>query len=158
MSKKIYFLLWAVCIIQSCKNEGVERSIEEIKEPTGNYSDLIRMPVSADGNLDTINIAKFEFEEKVIIFNDIKEGEKVEVEYKFKNTGKSALLIASVKSTCGCTVPEYPKEPISPGDSGSIKVKFDSEKRSGYQSKPITIYANTYPNKTELTLEGRVIE
>lgn len=158
MNNRIYFLLLAVTFILACKNESSERAMEEIKEPSGNYSDLIRMPISADGTLDTVNIAKFEFEKKVIVFGDIKEGEKVEVEYNFKNVGKSALLITSAKSTCGCTVPEFPKEPVAPGEKGVIKVRFDSEKRTGYQTKPITIYANTYPNKTELILEGRVIE
>ncbi len=142
----------------SCQNEGSDRSMEEIKDPSGTYSDLIRMPISSDGTIDTVNIAKFEFDEKIKTFNDINEGEKVEVEYKFRNVGKSPLLITSAKSTCGCTVPEFPKEPIAPGDSSSIKVKFDSENRPGFQTKPITILANTFPNKTELTLEGQVNE
>ena len=157
MSFKFYFGI-SLLFFFSCQNESSDRAMDEIKDPTGTYSDLIRMPISADGSLDTVNIAKFEFDEKIKTFDDIKEGEKVEVEYKFRNVGNSPLLITSAKSTCGCTVPEFPKDPIAPGDSSSIKVKFDSENRPGFQTKPISILANTYPNKTVLTLEGRVIE
>lgn len=157
MSFKFSFII-SLLLLFSCQNEGSDRSMEEIKDPTGTYSDLIRMPISSDGTIDTVNIAKFEFDEKIKTFDDINEGEKVEVVYKFRNVGKSPLLITSAQSTCGCTVPEFPKEPIAPGDSSSIKVKFDSENRPGFQTKPITILANTYPNKTQLTLEGQVNE
>jgi len=65
-------------------------------------------------------------------------------------------LITRAKSTCGCTVPEWPEEPIAPGEEGVISVRFDTKNKSGKQGKPITIIANTYPKDTYLQLLGTV--
>ena len=91
------------------------------------------------------------FEEKEYDFGDIKQGDKVEHIFKFKNTGKSDLMITSAKASCGCTVPEYPKTAIKPGMSGDIKVKFDSTGKKGGVSKNVTITCNT-ENGTELLI------
>jgi len=66
------------------------------------------------------------------------------------------LIISHAKSTCGCTVPEWPKEPIPVGGAGEIFVKFDTKKKEAYQTKPIFIQANTHPSETTLYLMGKV--
>lgn len=77
-------------------------------------------------------------------FGTIKEGDTVETVFTFTNTGGSDLIITNAKGSCGCTVPDYPKNtPIKPGDSGEIKVKFDSSNKPNLQSKTVTISANT---------------
>ena len=73
----------------------------------------------------------------------IKKGEVVEVAYRFKNTGDKQLIITDVTAGCGCTVPEKPKEPYSPGAEGVIKAKFDSKGREGAQRKDVYVTANT---------------
>jgi hypothetical protein len=85
------------------------------------------------------------FEQTVHNFGKITEGEKVEYSFKFTNTGSKDLLIQSAVSSCGCTVPEWPKEPVKPGESGYLKVVFDSHGKEGYTEKEISIKANTDP-------------
>lgn len=75
-------------------------------------------------------------------FGRIKQGEKVRHNFKFTNTGKSPLVIASVQASCGCTTPNYPKTPVAPGTSGEITVEFDSSGKSGSQMKTVTINSN----------------
>ncbi len=74
---------------------------------------------------------------------DVPEGEKVETQFRFINTGNSPLVISNVEASCGCTVPEKPSEPILPGEEGRIKAVFDSKGRPGQNIKELRIYANT---------------
>jgi len=75
----------------------------------------------------------------------ITEGEKVEITFRFKNTGDKQLVIQNVVASCGCTVAEKPDQPVAPGDEGIIKAAFDSKGRLGTNHKTITVYANTVP-------------
>lgn len=83
------------------------------------------------------------FDELEFNFGTIKQGESVTHEFKFKNSGKEPLLINTAVGSCGCTVPEYPKEPIKPNGSGVIKVTFNSTGKSGPQDKTVTITYDT---------------
>ncbi|WP_298738980.1 DUF1573 domain-containing protein [uncultured Chitinophaga sp.] len=95
---------------------------------------------------DTVQGApEMTFEQTVHNFGEITQGEKVEYAFKFTNTGKKDLLIQNAVSSCGCTVPEWPKEPVKPGESGYLKVVFDSHGKEGYTEKEISIKANTDP-------------
>lgn len=76
-------------------------------------------------------------------FGTIKQGESVTYEFKFKNSGKEPLIINTAVGSCGCTVPEYPKEPIKPNGSGVIKVTFNSTGKSGPQDKTVTLTYDT---------------
>jgi hypothetical protein len=97
-----------------------------------------------------------EFEETEFDFGVIDEGEKVNHVYKFKNTGNEPLVITNAKGSCGCTVPQWPKEPIAPGAESEIKVEFNSKKKTGKQQKRVTIEANIPGGKTFLTIKGEV--
>jgi hypothetical protein len=90
-------------------------------------SDIIRNPVSAKEPIDTVNVAKIEFEETEHDFGVVGEGVIIEHVFKFTNTGKMPLIINSARSTCGCTVPEWPKDPIPPGEGGEISVRFNTK-------------------------------
>ena len=114
------------------------------------------MPISADGEVDAENVAKMEFEETEYDFGTVKKGAKVTHTYTFENTGTVPLVITDARSTCGCTVPTFPKHPIEPGKGGEIKVIFDTTNYSDRQGKPVTITANTYPNKTQLMIKGNI--
>lgn len=89
-------------------------------------------------------------------FGTIDQSKKVQHTFTFTNTGQAPLVIESATATCGCTVPEWPKEPILPGKTGSIKVEYDPVGRSGQQSKQITITANTEPSVNQLTIRTNV--
>ena len=91
---------------------------------------------------------KMKFKEMLHDFGRMKEGEKREFDFEFTNTGKEDLIIEDCKGSCGCTVPEWPKDPIKPGQSAAIKVKFDSTKKEKDQEKSVTITANTEPEIT----------
>ncbi len=78
--------------------------------------------------------------------------------FEFTNTGDKPLIIETATGSCGCTVPEYPKEPIPPGGTGKIKVEYKPGKQKGAQSKTITIIANTEPKDTRLTIKANVKE
>lgn len=152
---------WAIgvalgLIIGACqKNASSDKKIEEISTE-GKVSDIIRNPVSADGILDSTKVARMIFSETEFDFGTIKEGEVVEHTFPFTNTGKVPLIISDARSTCGCTVPEWSKEPILPGETSQIKVRFNSTNKSGAQNKPVTVTANTYPAETVVYLKGFV--
>ncbi|NJN78804.1 MAG: DUF1573 domain-containing protein [Saprospiraceae bacterium] len=101
---------------------------------------------------------KMAFGESTYNFGTVSEGEKVEHIYKFKNSGNEPLIISNAQGSCGCTVPQWPKEPIAPGKSGEIKVVFDSKGKAGKQSKTVTITANTDPATTTINIEGEVLK
>jgi len=76
-------------------------------------------------------------------------------EFVFKNTGKEPLIITKVKSSCGCTVPTWEKEPVLKNKTGTIKVKYDSD-RIGQFQKSITVYSNAKNSPVELIISGEV--
>ena len=101
-------------------------------------------------------ILKFDFD--TYDFGQVNEGEIVEVDYTFKNTGESNLIIYDASASCGCTVPEYPKDKeIKPGESGVIKARFDSSGQTGKQVKSITLTTNTENSKKIIRMSGFVI-
>jgi hypothetical protein len=120
-------------------------------------SSLISNPISADQTTDMSQMAVIEFKEENIDFGTIKSGEVVTKVFEFTNTGKSPLVISDAQASCGCTVPEWPRSPIAPGETGKIIAKFDSNGKSGQQEKTITITSNTSPNSTKLRISGIVI-
>jgi len=89
-------------------------------------------------------------------FGILNEGDIVETVFSFTNSGKSELIITSAKSSCGCTVPEWPKEPILPGETGKIKVKFNTRGKPNKQRKQITLRTNTDSGKEIITILAQV--
>lgn len=99
----------------------------------------------------------FEFESEVIDYGEIAENSDGNRVFKFKNVGKSPLIISQVKGSCGCTVPTKPEKPIMPGETGEIKVKYATN-RIGPFSKTVTITSNAYEETKVLRIKGRVLE
>ncbi len=91
-------------------------------------------------------------------FGKVEEGGVVEYNYRFKNTGSKPLIVTNVSASCGCTIPVKPEQPIKPGETGFIKVKFNSEHRVGNAHKTVTVSSNAEPAFPELLLTGEVIE
>lgn len=96
------------------------------------------------------------FEVKEYDFGEIMQGDKVEYVFKFTNTGNAPLIISNARASCGCTVPEWPKEPIPPGDTGEIDVVFNSAGKSGRQTKSIRISTNIGDQPEVVYLKGNV--
>jgi len=105
---------------------------------------------------DPANAPVIKFEKNAYDFGKISSGEKVTYNFKFENTGKSPLIISNATASCGCTVPEFPHEPIPPGGKGEVKVIFNSQGKSGMQHKVVTVTSNTVPPAVEIYLTGEV--
>lgn len=125
---------------------------------------LATIPVKANLEENTLiddteatkDVAVMTFTEEVYEFGTIQSGDKVSHVFKFTNTGTAPLVIKGAKSTCGCTVPRFPKEAVLPGQSAEISVVFNSKGKSGRQRKPINITANTTPVLTTVYIDGMV--
>jgi hypothetical protein len=101
-------------------------------------------PATTDQNW----VPPLEFDKETHDYGTIKNASDGTCEFRFKNTGKEPILITNAKGSCGCTVPEYPKEPIAPGKSAAIKVTYDT-KRTGAINKNVTLtVANVSKDKT----------
>lgn len=99
------------------------------------------------------NMTVIKFEKTELDFHLVEEGEVVQGSFVFTNEGKYPLVIYDVNTSCGCTVADYPKGEIAPGEQGTISVKYDSEGSSGMRiSKEVTVNANTTPAKTKLRI------
>jgi hypothetical protein len=98
----------------------------------------------------------FKFDVEEYNFGTIKQGETVTYEFSFINTGKEPLIITEAHGSCGCTVPQWPKEPIQRGQKGSIKVVFNSAGKVGSQNRTITITSNAKETTKTLYVKGNV--
>ena len=114
---------------------------------------------STDERLNSVvDFAVINFEKTNHDFGEIKDGDIVETTFQFSNSGNSDLKILNATGSCGCTVPEYPRDtPIKPGESGTIKVKFDSSNKPGMQRKTVTLTTNTSKGKELLNIKAFVL-
>lgn len=103
------------------------------------------------------NAPVIEFTSDVIDYGTINKGDEPLRTIKFKNTGKSPLVITNCQGSCGCTVPECPKEPIMPGQTGELKVRYDT-KRVGAFNKKVTIKSNASNDTAYITIKGTVLD
>jgi len=102
------------------------------------------------------NAANFKFEEEIHDYGTINQGANGAYFFKFKNTGKEPLIISNATGSCGCTVPEWPKEPIKPGGESQIKVTYDT-KRIGAFQKTVTLTSNAKEATKVLTIKGNIL-
>jgi len=153
--KKLILIFFSTVFFFAC-SESESTTTKGKAAQTTETSSPIRMPVSAVEEVDTDVLPKMTFESLEYDFGVVREGKKVEHVFEFENTGEEPLLIGEANSTCGCTVPEFPKDYIQPGKKGKIKVIFDSKNLEGKVTKPITLIANTYPRETKLHIKGVV--
>jgi len=151
MKIKFIFLLFILPLL-ACNPKPEKLPSGEDKLSPG----IVDNPATANGKADSSNIPMFQFEESTHHFGEITEGEIVSYVFKFKNVGGSELVITNVSASCGCTVPEYSKNPVEPGKEGEIKVTFNSNGKSGMETKSITVLANTIPATKVLTISAEV--
>jgi uncharacterized protein (DUF58 family) len=110
--------------------------------------------------LDSANFTTIQWLDSTFIdLGKVKEGQVVEVSFRFKNSGTKNLVIANVSASCGCTVPEKPEKPYAPGEEGVIKAKFDSRGRpKGEARKTVYVDANTSPVQHQLNFKVDITE
>ena len=120
-------------------------------------TDLVTNSKTAEVDVKKQGMPSFTFKKEEHDFGILIDGEKVTYSFLFTNSGDAPLIISNAKGSCGCTVPNYPKEPIAPGASASIDVTFDSKGRKGKQSKAVTLTANTNPNRKVIRIHSEVI-
>jgi len=142
----------------SASNQSAEKPaiVETPADGSIRNSDIIRNPITAKGPIDSTQVAKIEFENETYDFGTVPQGAVVKHSFKFKNVGKAPLLIGSARSTCGCTIPKWPREPIMPGESGEIDVRFNTEGKKNAQTKPVFINCNTLPAEVKIYMKGNV--
>jgi len=149
MKKKIFALIIPVFVLMTCiscnSNSGASPGVANNQDSAGGTYEKGALPVMS-------------FEKDFHDFGRLSSGEKVTYAFKFKNTGKSLLIISHVGTSCGCTVSSFPKQPIKPGEEATIDVIFDSQGKHGLQSKVITVFANTEPPTTTLRIQSQVVE
>ncbi len=151
---------FCVFLLFSCNNNKTDtrdNGLTEVKlDGKTSNADIVRMPISADKPLDTVNVAKIVFDDPVYSFDEVAEGTIVKHTFTFKNTGKMPLIISDVRTTCGCTVPTWNKNPIPAGATDKIDVAFNTENKQNEQAKRVTVLGNTFPAETEVLLMGLV--
>lgn len=102
---------------------------------------IVSLGISLTGSAQTVSGPRMSYELYTVEYGDVEYGADGERPWVFKNTGTEPLLITSVKGSCGCTVAKYPRGPIKPGESGTVRIKYDT-KRPGLISKTISITTN----------------
>lgn len=102
-------------------------------------------------------VAKIEFKTDTIDYGTIEKGADGLRTFEFTNTGDAPLIISDVKSSCGCTVPKWTKEPIMPGQSGEIQVKYDTNRVNPIR-KTVTVISNATTPTVALKIKGTVVD
>ncbi len=118
------------------------------------YGAIAQENASAEASSDGAVIT---FEEDRYDFGDIYQGDKVEHIFKFENTGNEPLIITNVQTTCGCTAPNWPRDPIAPGQASEIKVAFNSAGKIGRQNKVITVVSNAVSPTNKVTIVTNIL-
>lgn len=139
--KKFGVMIFVAAVIFSCNVRRNDKVVDD---------EVKQMEMA---KLDTTSVQLID---SVYDFGKVAEGEKVTFNFRFRNSGSKPLVITHASASCGCTIPEKPEKPILPGQTGFIKVVFNSQGKAGHNEKNITVVANTNPTFPLLLLKGDV--
>ena len=139
MSPKAILFFVAVVMFASCGSSDAPQDVEALRQ---------------EGSKSVTSI---QWLDSIRNFGNIIEGQKLALSFRFKNTGDKLLVIQSVEPACGCTVADYPKQPLKPGEEGEITGEFNSDGRVGQQHKQITVTTNTAARTHNVVFEVNVI-
>lgn len=134
---------------QQEKQAEPKKDLQELNPDTNLYED-------ENGELIETTKPIFQFTEEVHDFGELEEGPKYDTEFTFTNIGKEPLIITGVKASCGCTTPNWPKEPVMPGDEATIKVTYNTKGRLNKFNKAVTITSNAITPTKRLYIKGSV--
>lgn len=156
--KNLIILSFSILLlITSCQDAS--KKIKDTKDVNTTQSEPQKPEINAQIIDNNNGGAAFNFTNdggKVWDFGTIQQGDEPEFTFTFQNTGNEPMIISNAKGSCGCTVPQWPKEPIAPGKTGEINVKFNSKNKKGSQNKTVTLTANTTPPTTKLRVTGTI--
>lgn len=170
--KNTFLGLAVIALLASCGNSEMESRITKLEgklaalEGKGGVAAAAPSIAPVRNNVNTPAptekpdgpLPAFAFKDELHDFGTIKDGDVVEHVFTFVNTGDAPLIITDAKGSCGCTVPEKPTAPIAVGETGELKVKFNSKNKPGVQTKSVTITANTWPTTHRLTIKANVLK
>lgn len=142
--KKILTTISLIAVLVACKDTPSTKITADDMKAIENEKELLQA------------LPKIKFSKKIHDFGTINQGEVVSAEIMINNVGKSDLVISNGESSCGCTVADYPKHPIKPGESAPIKVEYDSSGKSGQQNKTVTLTTNTESGKETFQIKATV--
>ena len=143
--KKLIISLIVIMALSSCADDSNKLS-----------TSLVNNPTSANANNISNVTPKIQFQKTEHDFGKILQGEQVSYTFKFKNIGNAPLIITSIEKTCGCTSPDFSKDPVKPGEEGKITITYDSKGHKGFQNKRVIVKANTNPSETILRIKAQV--
>lgn len=162
--KNIFTGLVALLIIAGCntsdKTADRKTALQDSIDKANEISNKLNQGIVANAApADSASLTTVEWlDGQELNMGKITEGQDLEVAYKFKNTGNKPLVISNVSAQCGCTIPETPKEPILPGQTGVIKAKFNSAGKMGTNRKEVYVDANLSPMRTVLVFNVEVLK
>jgi hypothetical protein len=152
-------------LAMGCKDRAAEKRIAELEarlsaveggRAQSNPDGTMEQPATAPETKPEGPLPVAQFEKLEHDFGTIREGDLVVYTYKLKNTGEAPLIIQGVQPSCGCTAPDWTKEPIPVGGTGFVKAEFDSQGKPGIQNKTISVTANTWPKTFTLRFKAMV--
>lgn len=163
----VFMCLFAL-VASSCRDKDAEKRLARLESRVDelekkNAGGTAMSPTISPASMKTEEpvpdgpLAKIEFEKVDHDFGKIKEGTQAKVTYKFKNMGETPLVLQNVRGSCGCTTPDWSKDPVPVGGEGFITANFNSKGRTGKQNKTVTVTANTDPAQTVLKFTAEVI-
>jgi hypothetical protein len=126
-------ILALALLAASCRNQDRDTTAETASSNQQQASEAVKAPP----------VTTVQWVDSIRDMGIVKEGEKIEIPFRFKNTGTEQLVISKVDVACGCTVAEKPEQPVAPGKEGVIRASFDSRGRPGPNHKTLTVHANT---------------
>jgi len=148
--KNLLLLVPVALLIVSCGGQASERE-QDAASAESSVTESGEQSVEMNENAAVVAV-----EEDTYDFGQANEGDKVKHVFEFTNAGQTPLIISSVQASCGCTTPDYPKQPIKPGERSQIEVVFNTSNQPGMQHKVITMISNANPNQTIFHLKGEV--
>lgn len=140
--------LFALLLCLSCNNNGTNSSDYDV--------DLIQNPNSAQGYDKSVAVPVMAFDADLHDFGRISEGESISYSFHFTNKGNADLVISGCHASCGCTVADYPKGRIAPGEEGYVTITFNSRGKVGQQYQEVTINSNAQPSRQILRIVAQV--
>lgn len=146
MKKLAIAFILSAGVLVSC---GKENAALKVKKE--NLENAAKRDISISAGAPVVS-----FDKETHDFGTVNEGDVVQTSFIVTNTGKGDLVITNAKASCGCTVPNWPKEAIAPGKTGKIKVRFNTNGKPNKQSKSITLTTNTAKGREIVKITGMV--
>lgn len=149
-----FIYLSTLFLFSSCeiKEEKKLNPIEASSE-----DEFIRSPLQDASVVLSEKHARIGFDREILFFDTVHAGHLIEKSFHFINEGPGDLIIEEVRSSCGCTIPYFPEDPIAVGERAEISVQFNTSGKNYLQDTPISIFANTIPRRTVIRLKGYVV-